>query len=124
MAETFATGTAVTVMVVGALVTSLVAVICAVAGEKAMMKPVDETVATVGALVAHVMFRPGSGSPAASSASAVSCNDSPESSSALVGATATDATGTSCTETSAVPLMLPDVAVIVALPAPTAVTTP
>ena len=73
---------------------SLVAVIVAVPGAIAVTSPVDDTLATLGALVDHDTARPASGCLPASLGSAFSCVVWPTTRSLVFGVTATDATGT------------------------------
>src|SRR5215218_5024689 len=83
----------VTVMLDVPLFPSQVALIVAVPPPSPLTRPVDDTVATEGALVAHVKLRPGSNSPSASSAVAVSCTFPPTITLADVGTTLTVTTG-------------------------------
>src|SRR5438552_14368850 len=121
---TVATGTSVTVTDAVPLLPSLVAVIVAVPTPVAVTRPVPSTVATPGASLPHVMARPDSGFPAESRSVAVSCPVRPSLRSRWPGATPTVTTGTSVTVTDAVPLLPSLVAVIVAVPTPTALTRP
>jgi hypothetical protein len=81
---------------------SLVAVIVAEPGATAVTRPVPLTVATVGALLAHVTVRPVSVAPAASSRVTVSCCVAPVVRLALAGVTATVATGAGAAPLAAV----------------------
>jgi hypothetical protein len=120
---TDATGTTVTVIADVPLLPSLVAMTVAKPAVTAVTKPLD-TVATVGALVDHVIVRPVSTLPAESFSVALSCTVLPMRSVFVAGATVTVATGTSVTVIDAVPLCPSLVAVIVALPRATPVTRP
>jgi hypothetical protein len=115
---------AVTVMVAVALLPSLVAVTDAVPGATPVTTPVADTVATPGVPEVHVTVRPVSTLLFASFNVAERVVVSPMVIVADVGATATVATGTTVTVTVAVPCFPSLVAVIVAEPALTAVTTP
>ena len=119
-----ATGTADIVTRQTAVLPSLVAVIVAVPGAIASTAPVDETLAIVGAFVLHATARPVSTRPAESRTATVSESKAPSSSAAVVGVITSVATGTGCTETSAVPLTPPDDAAMVALPGESPVTRP
>src|SRR6266550_3310211 len=124
---TNATGTAVVVTVAVPLCPSLVAVNVAVPAATAVTRPLADTVATPGTLLAHVTTRPISAEPFASSGVAVSWTVCPTGTLAEAGFTATDATGTetAVTITIAVPLLPSLVAVSVAEePAATPVTSP
>src|SRR6266568_684837 len=102
---------------------SLVAVIFAKPGATPVTSPLPLTVATPGASVDQVIARPESGLPLASSGVAVSCCVPPTRIVALVGLKLTDATGT-MTVIAALPLLPSLVAVMVAVPAASAVTSP
>jgi hypothetical protein len=121
---TNATGTSETVMVALALFPSLVAVILAVPAATAVTAPFASTVATPGMLDDHAIARPVRTFPPASLSTAAIVVPEPTTRLALGGVSATVATGASATEMDAVPLMPSLVAVIVALPAATPVTTP
>src|SRR6266550_1296117 len=124
---TNATGTAVVVTVAVPLCPSLVAVNVAVPAATAVTRPLADTVATPGTLLAHVTTRPISAEPFASSGVAVSWTVCPTGTLAEAGFTATDATGaeTAVTVTMAVPFLPSLVAVSVAEePAATPVTSP
>src|SRR6266550_3278171 len=124
---TEATGTFATVTVAVPFCPSLVAVIVAVPAATAVTRPLADTVATPGTLLAHVTTRPISAEPFASSGVAVSWTVCPTGTLAEAGFTATDATGaeTAVTITIAVPLLASLVAVSVAEePAATPVTSP
>ncbi len=86
--------------------------------------PLLETVAIAVLPLAQVTTRPESGLPLASLGVAVSCTVAPCATDAVAGVTLTDATGTAMTLIVAVPLLPSLVAVIVAEPAPTPVTSP
>src|SRR5436309_1374696 len=121
---TEATGTGVTVIVEGPLFPSLVAVIVAVPAALPVTSPLAVTVATAVLLLPQLTVRPDNGLPLASFGVAVSCTVWPTGTDAVLGLTVTDATGTVLTVTVAVPLCPSLVAVIVAAPAVTPVTTP
>src|SRR5438552_2292168 len=121
---TEATGTGVTVIVEGPLFPSLVAVIVAVPAALPVTSPLAVTVATAVLLLPQLTVRPDNGLPLASFGVAVSCTVWPTCTDAVLGLTVTDATGTVLTVIVAVPLCPSLVAVIVAAPAVTPVTTP
>src|SRR5213080_2901393 len=121
---TEATGTGVTVIVEGPLFPSLVAVIVAVPAALPVTSPLAVTVATAVLLLPQLTVRPDNGLPLASFCVAVSCTVWPTCTDAVLGLTVTDATGTVLTVTVAVPLCPSLVAVIVAAPAVTPVTSP
>src|SRR5947208_9240732 len=121
---TEATGTGVTVIVEGPLFPSLVAVIVAVPAALPVTSPLPVTVATAVLLLPQLTVRPDNGLPLASFGVAVSCTVWPTGTDAVLGLTVTDATGTVVTVIVAVPLCPSLVAVIVAAPAVTPVTTP
>src|SRR6184192_1683038 len=121
---TEATGTGVTVIVEGPLFPSLVAVIVAVPAALPVTSPLAVTVATAVLLLPQLTVRPDNGLPLASFGVAVSCTVWPTCTDAVLGLTVTDATGTVLTVTVAVPLCPSLVAVIVAAPAVTPVTSP
>src|SRR3989441_6136238 len=106
------------------LLPSLVAVIVAAPAATPVPTPLALTVAIAPLLVAHVTARPLRGFPLASLGVAVSCTVCPTVTLADAGLTATDATGTLVTVTVAVPPLPSLVAVIIADPAATPVTTP
>src|SRR5712691_10011603 len=120
---TEATGTLVTVMEDVPLCPSLVAVIVAEPGATPRTSPLLFTVATAVVVLDQVTTRPVSGVPFASLGVAVSCTVEPCWTLAGDGVTVTEATGTE-TVTTDVPLLPSDVAVIVAEPAATPVTSP
>src|SRR5207247_1491202 len=103
---------------------SLVAVIVAVPTTTPVTRPVAFTLAMPGVLLAQVTVRPVSGFPFASFGVAVSCTVWPACTDAVAGLTVTAATGTVLTVIVAEPLCPSEVAVIVAAPAATAVTSP
>src|SRR5688572_12750280 len=103
---------------------SLVAVIVADPAAIAVTRPLPLTVATVELLLAHVTTRPVSVLPAESLVTAESCCVAPIERVALGGLTDTEATGTFVTVIAEVPFLPSLVAVIIADPAATAVTTP
>src|SRR5881396_2947873 len=121
---TDATGTIATVTLAVPLCPSLIAVIVAAPAATPVTSPVEDTVATAGVPDAQVTDRPESTLPAASFRVVVSCTVAPTSTTAVAGLTVTDATGTIATVTLAVPLFPSLVAVIVADPAATPVTSP
>src|SRR5438876_735282 len=121
---TDATGTRFTVTAAVPRCPSLVAVIVAALAATPVTSPVEDTVATAGVPDAQVTDRPESTLPAASFRVVVSCTVAPTSTTAVAGLTVTDATGTFATVTLAVPLFPSLVAVIVADPAATPVTSP
>ncbi len=120
---TVATGTGVTVSAAVPLFPSLVAVIVTVPVLTPVTSPLPFTVARPVLLLAHVTTRPVSTFPFASRGVAVSCTVCPAITLADAGLTLTVATGT-VTVTAAEPLWPSLVAVIVAVPASTPVTTP
>jgi hypothetical protein len=120
---TDATGTSVTVTVEAPLFPSLVAVIVTDPAAPPVARPLPDTVAAAVLLLLHVTTRPVSVLPFASFGVAVSCTVSPTTRLADAGLTLTDATGT-VTVTAEVPLCPSLVAVIVADPAATPVTSP
>jgi phage terminase large subunit-like protein len=115
---------AVTVIVAVPFFPSLVAVSVALPAATAVTRPLADTVATAGALLAQVTTRPVKTLPAESFVVAASCTVPPIWRLAEFGLTATDATGGIVTVTVAVPLFPPLVAVSVAVPAATPVTNP
>src|SRR5437867_4172722 len=115
---------AVTVTAAVPLLPSLVAVIVAGPAATPLTRPLPLTVATAVLLLAHVTTRPLSGLPLASLGVAVSCTLAPTGTLAVAGLTATVATGTFVTVTVDVPLCPSLVAVIVAGPAATPLTSP
>src|SRR5438309_1217076 len=121
---TDATGTRFTVIAAVLLCPSLVAVIVTAPAATPVTRPVEDTVATAGALDAQATDRPESTLPAASFRVVVSCTVAPTSTTAVAGLITTEATGTFATPTLAVPLRPSLVAVIVTDPAATPVTRP
>jgi hypothetical protein len=103
---------------------SLVAVIVALPAATAFTRPVPLTVATPVLELDHVMARPVRTFPLASLVTAVAWVDCPAVSVDEFNVTATEATGTADTETVAWPVTLSLVAMMFALPAPTALTEP
>src|SRR5437763_1191545 len=101
-----------------------VAVMVAEPAVTPLTSPLQFTVATAVLLLDQVTTRPDNGSPFASLGVAVSCTVSPTATLAGDGVTVTEASGASVTVTSDVPLCPSLVAVIVAVPAPTPVTSP
>src|SRR5947199_83486 len=100
---TEATGTFATVTAADAFFPSLVAVIVVVPAATPVARPVDDTVATDGFELDHVIARPASTVPAESCAVPVNCAVLPTSMLAALGATRTEATGMLDTVTVAVP---------------------
>src|SRR5712691_409091 len=121
---TEATGRGFTVTAALAVFPALVAVIVTAPAATPVTSPVDDTVATAGALDAQVTDRPESTLPAESSTVAASCTVAPASTTAVTGLTVTEATGTGFTVTVARPVIPSLVALIVAVPAATPVTRP
>src|ERR1041385_1059142 len=117
-------GSPCTVTVALPLCPSLVAVIVAEPAATPLTTPLPLTPATEVLLLAHVTVRPANGFPLASFGVAVSCIVPPTSTDAVAGLTLTDATGTLLTVMLAVPLCPSLVAVMVAEPGATPVTTP
>src|SRR5436309_4242234 len=122
--STAATGMTATVIAAVPLFPSLVAVIVADPTATAVTRPLADTVATAGALLDQVTSRPVSTLPAESFVVAVSCTVAPALRLFDAGDTVTVATGTTVTVIADVPFLPSLVAVIVADPAPTAVTSP
>jgi hypothetical protein len=120
---TDATGMGVTVMVALPLTPSAIAVIVAEPGATAVTSPLASTVATDSSLDSHAIARV-SGLPDASLAVAVSCCVEPATMLVAAGVTLTVATGIGLIVIVALPLFPSLVAVMLALPALTAVTTP
>src|SRR6266568_3210101 len=121
---TEATGTCTTVMADVPLCASLVAVIVAAPASFPVTSPLALTVAAAVLLDTQVTVRPVRVLPFASLRVAVSCTVWPSFTLADAGATATEATATCTTVILAVPLCPSVVAVIVAAPVATAVTSP
>src|SRR6266581_3376693 len=121
---TDATGTRFTVTAALPVFPSLVAVIVTAPAPAPVTSPVAVTVATAGVLDAQVTDRPDSTLPAASFSVVVSCRVAPTSTTAVTGLITTDATGTFATLIVADALCPSLVAVIVAAPAATPVTSP
>jgi hypothetical protein len=119
-----ATGASVTVTLAVPGTPSLVAVIVEVPGPTAVTTPLLETVTAAVLLDVHDTTRPVSTFPLASLSVAVSGAVRPTVRLVLGGVTVTVATGTGITVTNDVPVCPSLVAVIVALPGDTAVTTP
>jgi hypothetical protein len=120
---TDATGIGETVIDEVPLTPSLVAVSVAVPGEFAVTSPLDEILATGSLVVDHVTVR-SSTLLWASFNVTLSCSVPPCTTVALVGLTATDATGACVTVSVALPLIPSLVAVMLAVPTATAATTP
>src|SRR5207248_1379256 len=106
------------------LLPSDVAVMVAEPTAAPVTNPLPSTVATDGLSVDQVITRPDNGLPFASLGVAVSCSVCPTCTLAGDGVTATEATGAGVTVTSDVPLCPSLVAVMVAVPAATPVTSP
>src|SRR6266581_1060814 len=121
---TDATGTFATLIVADALCPSLVAVIVAAPAATPVTSPVADTVAIAGFALAQLITRPVSTFPAASLVTALSCVVPPTKTLAVAGLTTTEATGTLDTVTAAVPLCPSLVALIVAAPTATPITSP
>src|SRR6266516_2735425 len=121
---TEATATCTTVMAAVPLCPSAVAVIVATPAATPDTTPLELTVATAVLLLDQLMTRPESGVPLASFGVAVSGTVCPTCTLADAGATATDATGALLTVMLALPLWPSLVAVMVAEPVATAVTSP
>jgi len=85
---------------------SLVAVTVALPAATPVTSPLPLTLATAGALLAHVTTRPDSALPLPSFGVAVSWTVCPTMMLAVAGLTVTDATGTTATVTDAMPLCL------------------
>jgi hypothetical protein len=117
-------GGAVTTICDVPLFPSLVAVMVALPAPTAVTSPADDTVATPLLLDDQEIWRPASAFRLASSGVAVNATVAPTSTDADDGVTATDATGTSDTLTVAEPVFPSLVAVMIAVPAPVAVTSP
>jgi len=103
---------------------SLVAVIVAEPTATPGTNPLPLTVATPALFVAQVIDRPLNGFPFASLGVAVSCTVCPTVTLAVAGLTITDATGTLVTVMAAVLVALSHAAVMMAVPAASAVTSP
>src|SRR5438093_1020980 len=121
---TEATGTRFTVTAAVPFFPSLVAVMVTAPGATPFTSPVADTVATAEALDTQVTARPESTLPAESFSVAASCTVAPTSTTAVAGLITTDATGTLATLIAADALFPSLVAVIVADPAATPVTSP
>jgi len=119
-----ATGTAVTLTVDEPLIPSLVALMVAEPGATPVTSPALLTTATEGALLPQVTTRPLNAAPAPSRGVAVSCVVAPAGIEPDAGVTETDATATLVIVIVALPTFVSLVALIVAVPAETAVTSP
>jgi len=126
LTATALTGATVTVIEEVPLLVSLVAVIVEVPAATAVTKPFASTVAAAALLDVQITVRPLSGLPLASVRFAVSCcvGVTPNTRVAVAGVTVTALTGATVTVIADVPIFVSLVAVIVVLPAPTAVTKP
>jgi hypothetical protein len=121
---TDATGTGVTVIADVPLFPSLVAVMVAVPSAPAVTSPLTSTVAIVTSLDVQATTRPVKTLLAASRVTAVSCVVEPTTTPAVLGVTATDATGTGVTVSVALPLWVSLMAVMCAVPGVIDVTSP
>jgi hypothetical protein len=121
---TLATAAGVTVTAAVPLLPSLVAVIVALPTATAVTSPVVDTVAAAGLLDPQLTVRPVNTPPAESFVVTVSCAVAPSTRLAVGGWTTTVLTGTGDTVIVLDPLLPSLVAVIVAVPVATAVTTP
>jgi len=119
-----ATATEATLIVAKPVCPPLLAEMTAEPWAFAVTSPLPDTDATPSLLLDHVTVRPVSALPFASFGVADSCFVSPTFRFAELGSTSTDATGTACTVIVAWPLLPSLVAVIVAVPCATPVTTP
>jgi hypothetical protein len=124
LTATVATGAGFTVIAELPLFPSLVAVMFAVPAATPLTSPVFDTVATAVLSLPHVTTRPFSTFPFASNRLAVSCCVVPVTIVAAAGLTVTVATGADVTVIAAVPFLVSLLAVMVADPEATAVTTP
>jgi hypothetical protein len=115
---------AVTVMAAEAIGPSQLAVIVADPSATVVTTPPVLTNATGALLVDHVIVRPVNGLPLASRGVAVSCTVCPTATLAVAGLTVTDATGTLVDVMAAVLVALSHAAVMMAVPAASAVTNP
>ena len=122
--STLATGTAVTVTSAVPVLPSLVAVIVAAPMATAVMRPAEETVATLVLFDENVIGRPESTLPWSSVTWAVSCFVDPTSTLTCVGERITAPTGLGFTVSADVPVFPSDAAVIVTAPGDTPVTSP
>src|SRR3989449_3632690 len=104
LTATEATGTLVTVIAAVPLWPSLAAVIVAAPALTPVTRPLADTVATAVLPLDQLTVRPVSGLPFASFGVAASCTVCPTNTLAVVGLTATEATGTLVTVIAAVPL--------------------
>src|SRR5712692_3251558 len=116
--------TAVTAMAPAAVRPSQLAVIVADPSATAVTTPPVLTKATGALSVDHAIVRPVKGLPLASRGVAVSCTVCPTVTLAVAGLTVTDATGTLVTVMAAVLVALSHAAVMMAVPAASAVTSP
>jgi hypothetical protein len=98
-----ATGTAVTVMVADPLRPSLVAVIVADPAPMPVIRPEDDTVATLLFDVLHAMLRPARARPPASRVTAASTAVSPMRRATVDGETVTEATGAPASRSAGAP---------------------
>ena len=124
---TGAGGGAVTVIVALPVLVSLVAIIDAVPGFTAVTTPADDTVATLVFELLQVTIRPVSTTPSASRNTAVACVVAPSSMLLLASVTLTVAAGVggaAVTVIVALPVLPSLVAMMLAVPGFTAVTTP
>jgi hypothetical protein len=122
---TEATGTGVTTSAAWPLIPSLVATTFAEPGATAVTTPVEaSTVATAGLLDVHTIDRPASTLLLASRVTAVAFAVAPAITVEALSVTVTEATGTGMTVRGAWPVIPSLVAMMFALPAATALTTP
>ncbi len=118
------TGLGLTVIAAVPLFPSLDAEIVAAPGEIAVTRPADVTVATCALLVDQATACPPNGAPDASRTCAVNCVLCPTTRAPLSGARAMLATGTCETVIEATPVCPSQLALMIAPPAATAVTSP
>jgi hypothetical protein len=121
---TEATGTGITVIEDVPVFPSLVAVMLALPTETAVTSPAPSTVAIAGLLEVHATMRSDTPVLFASLTSAENCCVEPETTIAVGGLTVTEATDTGTTVIEAFPDTASLVAIIIADPLPTAVTSP
>jgi hypothetical protein len=124
LSVTDATGTPLTVIVAPPACPSLAAEIVATPADTPLTSPLPSTEATAEFVVPHVTVRPTSGLPLASLGVAASWSVCPTATLADAGLTVTDATGGTVTVIAAAPLCPSLVAVIVAMPGSTPLTSP
>ena len=100
------------------------AVIVALPSPAAVTRPAPSTVATASSLDRHENSAPSTACPFASNAAAVNRSVSPTAARVASSGVTDTESGDCATVTSAVPVASPALAVIVAFPSPTAVTSP